>query len=249
MSSISLEAFDANLRGKISQWILPSEETCSLPNGFIDQLISGSAAFQTSILLLSKQDSKAWHLAYPWEMTFVPESSTDWSLLLSILPHLKGPQLIVTSPKLQVPLAFWQKAMTLGQGKTPTFVSLKYISDSTTGNLLPHSIFFPKLDLITDTQFIKIPSIFPVAVQTSIKDLDLRSIYRELRGSGASLCLSLTESRGGVPYTHQVGTFQQNGSTPSYVATWFYPEINGALRLHLSDLRTILRSVTERLAE
>lgn len=248
MNSISLEAFDANLRGRISQWILPSEEVCSLPNGFFDQLISGSAAFQTSILLLSKQDSKSWYLAYPWEMTFIPESSTDWSLILSILQHLKGPQLIVTSPKLQVPPAFWQKCLSFGQGKVPTCVSLKYISDPI-GTLLPHSIFFPKLDLITDTQFIKIPSIFPQAIQQSIKNLDLRSIYRELRGSGASLCLSLIDARVGVPYTHQVGTIQQNGSTPSYVATWFYPEINGALRLHLSDLRTILRTVTERLAE
>ena len=248
MNSISLEAFDANLRGRISQWILPSEDTCSLPNGFFDQLISGSTAFQTSILLLSKQDSKAWHLAYPWEMTFIPESSTDWSLLLSILNHLKGPLLIVACPKLQVPQAFWQKCLTLGQGKVPTCVSLKYISDST-GTLLAHSIFFPKLDLITDTQFIKIPSILPIGVQQSIKDLDLRSIYRELRGSGASLCLSLSESRSSVPYTNQVGT-QQNGiGVPSYLATWFYPEINGALRLHLSDLRTILRTVTERLAE
>jgi hypothetical protein len=247
MNSISLEAFDANLRGRISQWILPSEDICSLPNGFFDQLISGSTAFQTSILLLSKQDSKAWHLAYPWEMTFVPESSTDWSLLLSILQHLKSPHLIVACPKLQVPQAFWQKCLSLGQTKVPTCVSLKYISDLT-GTLVPHYIFFPKLDLITDTQFIKIPSILPQAIQNSIKDLDLRSIYRELRGSGASLCLSLSESRSSVPYTNQVGT-QQNGSTPSYLATWFYPEINGALRLHLSDLRTILRTVTERLAE
>lgn len=248
MNSISLEAFDANLRGRISQWILPSEELSSLPNGFYDQLISGSAQFQTSILLLSKQDSKAWHLAYPWEMTFIPESNTDWSLLLSILQHLKGPVLIVASPKLQVPQAFWQKCMTFTSGKAPTCVSLKHISD-TNGTLMPHSIFFPKLDLITDTQFIKIPSMFPTGVQQSIQALDLRSIYRELRGSGASLCLSLTESRGSVPYTNQVGTIQQNGSTPSYLATWYYPEINGALRLHLSDLRTILRTVTERLAE
>jgi hypothetical protein len=247
MNSISLEAFDANLRGRISQWILPSEEICSLPNGFFDQLISGSAPFQTSILVLSKQDSKAWHLAYPWDMTFIPESSTDWSLLLSILQHLKGPQLVVASPKIQVPQAFWQKCISLGSGKAPTCVSLKYISDSS-GSLMPHSIFFPKLDLITDTQFIKIPSMFHIAIQQSIKDLDLRSIYRELRGSGASLCLSLSESRSSVPYTNQVGT-QQSGGVPTYLATWFYPEINGALRLHLSDLRTILRTVTERLAE
>lgn len=248
MSSISLEAFDANLRGKISQWILPSEETCSLPNGFYDQLISGSAQFQTSILLLSKQDSKAWHLAYPWEMTFIPESNTDWSLLLSILQHLKGPILIVSSPKIQVPQAFWQKCMSFTSAKAPTCVSLKHISD-THGTLMPHSIFFPKLDLITDTQFIKIPTMFPIAIQQSVQALDLRSIYRELRGSGASLCLSLTESRVSIPYTHQVGTIQQSGSTPTYLATWYYPEINGALRIHLSDLRTILRTVTERLAE
>jgi len=247
MSSISLEAFDANLRGRISQWILPSQEFCALPNGFYDQVISGAAAFQTSILLLSKQDSKAWQLAYPWEMTFIPESPTDWSLLLSILQHLKGPHLIVTAPKLQVPQAFWQKCLTISK-VLPTGICLKEINDTTPMTFLPHSIFFPRLDLITDTQFVKIPTMLPQAVQQSVLNLDLRSIYKELRGSGASLCLSLTDSRFGIPSTIG-GNFQQNGSTPSYIATWFYPEINGALRLHLSELRMVLRTITERMAE
>jgi hypothetical protein len=35
---------------------------------------------------------------------------------------------------------------------------------------------------------------------------------------------------------------------PSFNATWFYPESNSALRLNISDLRMILRSITERLA-
>jgi hypothetical protein len=241
MASISLEAFDENLRGRISQWILPSQDFCSLPNGFYDQMISGSAPFLTSILLLSKQDSKAWHLAYPWDMTFVPESPTEWSLLLSILAHLKAPALIVCCPKLQVPPAFLQKCMT-SQKSIPTCVLLKD-SDSSGQGILPHSIFFPKLDLITDTQFIKLASGLPQAIQHYIQTLDLRSIYRELRGSGASLCLSLTDSRFNIALT------QNNSSTASYNATWFYPEINGALRLHISDLRSILRTVTERLAE
>lgn len=247
MNSVSLEAFDANLKGKISQWILPSDESCSLPNGFLDQLISGSSAFQTTILLLSKQDYKAWYLAYPWEMTFIPESNTDWSLILSLIQHLKGPHLIITCPKLQVPPVFWQKCISIGR-TIPTCVSLKYVSDTTIGTILPYSIFFPKLDLITDTQFIKITTAFPQAIQQSIKDLDLRSIYRELRGSGASLCLSITDSRLSIPLTNS-GSIQQNGSMPLYIATWFYPEINSALRLHLSDVRTVLRTVTERLAE
>jgi len=272
MGSISLEAFDANLRGRISQWILPLQDSCCLPNGFYDQIISGSQAFQTSILLLSKQDSKAWHLAYPWELTFTPESPTDWSLLLSIIQHLKGPHLIVTSPKLQVPPAFWQKCLTMSKSP-PTCVCLKDINDSPSQtSFLPYSIFFPKLDLITDTQFIKIPSVLPLAVQQSIQNLDLRSIYKELRGSGASLCLSLMDSRFGSSSNIGGINIQQNGPTsgfpsngfpsngfpsngfpsngfPSYNATWFYPEINGALRLHLSDLRHILRTVTERLYE
>ena len=79
--------------------------------------------------------------------------------------------------------------------------------------------------------------------QQSLSSIDLRSLYRDLRGAGASLCLSFIDSR--VP-----GVFtQSNGSMPLYNAMWFYPEINGALRLHISDLRTILRTVTERLVE
>jgi hypothetical protein len=241
MSSISLEAFDENLRGRISQWILPSQDFCSLPNGFYDQLISGSAPFLTSLLLLSRQDSKAWHLAYPWDMTFIPESPTEWSLLLSILPHLKGPVLIVCCPKLQVPPAFLQKCLTT-QKSIPTCVLLRD-GESNGQSVLPHSIFFPRLDLITDTQFTKMASGLPTPIQHYIQTLDLRSIYRELRGSGASLCLSLIDSR--VNVTSQV---VPNNST-LYNATWFYPEINGALRLHLSELRMVLRTITERMAE
>ena len=247
MASISLEAFDENLRGRISQWILPSKDFCSLPNGFYDQLVSGSSPFLTSILLLSKQDAKAWHLAYPWDMTFIPESPTEWSLLLSMLPHLKGPILIVCCPKLNVPPAFLQKCLT-SQKSIPTCVLLKE-EDTMIQGILPHSIFFPRLDLITDTQFIKLASSLPQQIQHYIQTLDLRSIYRELRGSGACLCLSLIDSRINSGLTSQVYLTQSTGNQPLYNATWFYPEKNGALRLHISDLRSILRTVTERLAE
>ena len=252
MDSISLEAFDSNLRGRISHWILPSPDFCALPNGFQDQLISGSQAFQYSILLLSKQDSKAWHLAYPWDMTFIPESTNDWSLLLSIIGHLKTPLLIVTAPMLQVHASFWQKCMSSPKVSV-TGVCLYHISNPIQATHLPQAIFFPKLDLITDTQFIKIAGILPAMIQQSIQKLDLRSIYRELRGSGASLCLSLTDSRSSSLYTGN-SNFQQNGliptgSMPLYSATWFYPETNGALRLHLSDIRMVLRTVTERMVD
>ena len=242
MASISLEAFDGNPRGKLSLWILPSNDTCALPHGFQDQILSGTPAYQTQILLMSKQDSKSWLLSQSWDMTFTPDSPTDWSLLLSVLQHLKKPILIVTAPKCQAPPAFWQKCQTMTQVVAPTCVILKDIpSDSSTGSILqviPQFVFFPRLDLTTDTQFMKLPSILPLQAQQSIQALDLRSLYRDLRGAGASLCLSLIDSRLTV-----------NGSMPSYNATWFYPEMNGALRLHVSELRTILRTVTERLSE
>jgi len=44
-------------------------------------------------------------------------------------------------------------------------------------------------------------------------------------------------------------SIHQSGTIPSYNATWFYPENNTALRLHLSDLRMILRTATERMAD
>ena len=75
-------------------------------------------------------------------------------------------------------------------------------------------------------------SILHPLVQQSLQKLDLRSLYRELRGAGASLCLSLTDSR-----------------SPEYNSTWFYPEANGALRLQTFELRSVLRTITERLAE
>jgi hypothetical protein len=238
MGSISLEAFDGNLRGRLSLWILPSHDVCALPNGFQDQILSGTSPFQTQVLLMSKHDSKAWLLSQSWDMTFTPDSPTDWSLLLSILQHMKKPILIVTAPKCNAPPAFWQKCQMMSP-QVPTCVILKDIPSDTVTMLqcIPHFVFFPRLDIVTDTQFMKIPSILPLTLQQSIQSLDLRSLYRDLRGAGASLCLSLIDSR--LP----------NGSMPSYNATWFYPEINGALRLHVSELRTIMRTVTERLAD
>ena len=260
MSSISLEAFDANLRGKYTQWVLPSQDFCALPGGFQDQILSGTPAFQTTILLMTKQDSRAWLLAYSWDMSFTPDSPTDWSLMVSVIQHLKKPVLLVTTPRCIAPAAFWQKCL-VGQSQAviPTCVALRDIGSEagvqSPGQPLgqplgqpsgiPHSIFFPKLDLITESQFMEIPSSLPASVQAYIQSLDLRSLYRDLRGSGASLCLSLADSRS----TDNFRGPNQNGTMLLYSAMWFYPETNGALRLHLSDLRMVLRTVTERLAD
>jgi len=247
MASISLEAFDANLRGKYTQWIVPSHEYCTLPSGFQDQILSGTPAFQTSILLLSKQDPRAWLLAYSWDLTFSPELPSDWSLLVSILQHLKKPVLLLTSPNCIAPLAFWQKCLSLNP--SPTCVALRQISEP--GSLyptgIPHVVFYPKLDLITEAQFMKIPSTLPQGVQQYINSLDLRSLYRDLRGAGASICVSLIDSRLSTTLSGISGS--QHSQPPSYSAMWFYPENNAALRLHLSDLRMILRTITERLSD
>lgn len=246
MSSISLEAFDTHLRGKYTQWILPSQDFCALPGGFQDQILSGTPAFQTSILLMGKQDSRAWLLAYSWDMSFTPDSPTDWSLMVSVIQHLKKPVLLVTTPRCMAPAAFWQKCL-VGQSQAliPTCVALRDINMDAGVNGLPHSIFFPKLDLITESQFTKIPSSLPTSLQAYIQSLDLRSLYRDLRGAGASLCLSLADSRS----TDISRGLTQNGTVLPYSAMWFYPETNGALRLHLSDLRMVLRTITERLID
>jgi len=239
MGSISLEAFDTDIRGKYTQWIIPSQESCALPGGFQDQLLSGTPVFQSHILVMSKHDSRAWLLSYSWDMTFTPDTPTEWSLLFSIIQHLKKPTLIVTTPKCIVPAAFLQKSISMPV--SPTCVSLKCIESEQPNQqqCIPHSIFCPRLDTITESQFMKIPSVLPTIFQQSVKSLDLRSLYRDLRGAGASLCLSLIDSR---------STITSSGIIPSFNATWFYPEINTALRLNISDLRMILRTITERLA-
>jgi hypothetical protein len=238
MSSISLEALDVNLRGRYTQWILPSADACALPRGFQDQILSGSQAFQTQILLLSKTDSKAWYLCYPWDMTFIPETPTDWSLILSVIQHLKKPVLIITTPNCHAPDAFWAKLLAF-PAPTPTCCSLVALGAHSAGTLLtaPHTIFFPSLQDLSEEDFLKGAQWILPAAKQCIQSLDLRTLYRELRGAGASLCLSQMDARH-IP-----------GSISQFSAMWFYPEINGALRLHLSDLRSILRTVTERLTD
>lgn len=229
MATISLEAFDANLRGKYVQWLVTSSDNCSLPQGFQDQILSGHPALQTNVLILSKQDAKAWLLAYSWDLTFIPESNTDWSLLLSVLQHMKKPILVVTTPQCKVPDAFWQKCITQSVPAT-TCVALRATA-ADHSNALPTTLFYPPLQEYTEDEFVKFNQTLHPLLKAGLQTLDLRTLYKELRGSGASLCLSQIDSRMG------------------YSPMWFYPEINGALRLHVSDLRKILRTVTERLAE
>lgn len=235
--SISLEAFDAPLRGQYTQWIV-SSETCSLPRGFQDQILSGTPQFATHILLHSKTDSRAWHLCTTWEMTFCPETNTDWGILLSLIGHLRKPVLIVSTPSCKVPDAFWTKVLS-SSNPSPTCCALIALGSqaATVPTAIPHTVFFPGLQDLGEDDFIKGAHGVPTLVRAPLQHLDLRTLYRELRGSGASLCLSQMDAR------HSVGT------SVHFTAMWFYPETNGALRLHLSDLRSILKTITERLSD
>jgi hypothetical protein len=230
MSSLSLEAFDGNLKGKLSQWILPPNSPCILPDGFQDQILHGPTPFQHNILLTTKQESKAWLVAHPWDMVFTPEQPTDWSLFLSIVQQLKRRTLIMTTPKCRAPQALWQK-LSLIQPQVTSAV-LTQLQEDNTAYCIPTTVFFPKLDHVSESQFSSMVSTLHSSITPYIQSLDLRSIYRELRGAGASLCISLTDSRSTV-----------------YHSMWYYPEENGALRLHTSEARMMLRTVTERLAE
>ena len=217
MTTVSLEAFDGSLKGKLSLWILPSDSYC-LPLGFQDQLLSGTDAYGTSIFLFAKTDSKAWYLSYSWNMTFSPETAADWSLLLSLFQHLKKPLLVVSSPSLSVPQAFWQKCMT--GSNSITCIALSYI-DSKPTQIPCHAIFLPSLTRINELQLTE--SLYPF-----IKDIDHRSLYKELRGSGASICLVKLDSK-----------------SLQFTPMWFYPEKNTSLQLDTSEIKLILQTIAD----
>jgi hypothetical protein len=157
-------------------------------------------------------------------MTFSPDSPTDWSLILSVIQHLKKPILIVTTPNTTVPQTFWQKCLT-GAGIV-SGVCLKEIGDLMQSNAhmqAYYAIFFPHLETINEVQLTQCLAPF-------LKDVDHRSLYRELRGSGASICLSIADSKKAQEYTPM----------------WFYPEKNTSLALAPSDLRSALLALSER---
>jgi hypothetical protein len=180
--TITLEAFEANLRGTSILWYLSPHSKPQYPLGFIDQVVTDAPPFAKKILIISQQTPVGWRLVDDWDVVFRPTTGPEWSLLLTYLLNSPKPVLAILAPGCFVPAALLQKL-----NNTITFVAFAYM-DEVSPNLHTatyQSILLPQLSLdiipsISFSQHLGIPS----------PQWNAASVLRDLHGAGASLVVS-----------------------------------------------------------
>jgi hypothetical protein len=180
--TITLEAFEANLRGTSILWYLAPHSKPQYPLGFVDQVVTDAPPFAKKILIISQQTPTGWRLVDDWDVVFRPTTGAEWSLVLTYFNNCPKPVLAVLAPSCFVPAALLQKL-----NNTVTFVAFAYMEDISPNLHMGtyQSILLPPLSLdiipsISFSQLLGIPS----------PQWNAASVLRDLHGAGASLVVS-----------------------------------------------------------
>lgn len=209
MNIIKVDAFESSLHGHHVRWLIPNiNEDTYYPPGFLEQCLTEIPPFQRKILIMDTKACESWKLVDRWDAIFLPQSSNDWSLIITFLQYQPSPTLVILLNE-SVPAAFFTKCRSLkghqGQqgsgGSPPTLIHFQQLTNSNIFKPLPSNmppvmydeIFFPKIkeDTVEILQEILQQSIS----QERMKGLVLKDIFRDLRSSGASLVISYDRTR------------------------------------------------------
>ena len=127
MNIIKVDAFESSLQGRHIRWILPfGSDEAYYPPGFLEQCLTESPPFQRKLLVMDIKSSEAWKFVDRWDAIFLPQSNTDWSLIITYLQHQPTPTLVILLNE-TIPPAFFTKCRGLrGQ---PTLIHFQSISN------------------------------------------------------------------------------------------------------------------------
>ena len=180
--TITLEAFEATLRGTSILWYLAPGAKPQYPQGFSDQVVADAPPFAKKVLIISQQTPTGWRLVDDWDVVFRPTTGPEWSLLLSYLMNCPKPVLSVIAPHCPTPAAFIQKITS-----QITLVCFAHMDEQLSNLHIQtyQSILLPPLSLdlipsISFAQHLLIPS----------PSWNAASVLRDLHGAGASLVVS-----------------------------------------------------------
>ena len=217
--TITLEAFEANLRGTSVLWYLPPGTKPQYPQGFVDQIVTDAPPFAKKVLITGPQTHVGWRLVDDWDVTWRPTTGTEWSILLTYLNNCPKPVLLVIAPGSQIPPAFLQK-MAAGI----TLVTFAIMGEPTVGlNITMYqSILLPplNLDLIPSLSFVQHLGIPNPSWNAS-------SVLRDLHGAGASLVVSSVGDRQGQKQYY-----------------WYYTSKNQHTPWNLTQVQNYLTALT-----
>lgn len=216
MSVVQVDAFETPLHGRHIRWFVPSRTALvGFPPGFEEQINTESPPYKQRMLIMSPKCSEAWKLFEKWDAVFVPHTSVDWSLILTWLQKIPPTTLVVLSPDLAVPLAFFQKCKQLQT--QPTLIHFQYIHNEPyrpLQQIVYDDTFFPQLsEQFLDT----VQGILQSALSADIlQKLVLKDVLNDLRAADAALVISYDTRRQGGLYWYYV---TEQKETPSQLLT------------------------------
>lgn len=215
--TITLEAFESQLRGTSILWYIPQKATPQYPPGFIDQIVTDDKPFSKKILIMSPNTPVGWRLIDDFDVIMRPTTGTDWSVLLSVLNNSAKPVLVIIAPYTYAPTALLQR---LPQGIT--FVSIKYLDESNTSPQTYQTVLLPQLslDLVPSISFLHhfgIPN----------PSWNISTVLKDLHGAGASIVAS---SIGDRLVQKQ---FYWYYTTNNQNSTWNLPQIQSILSVFI----------------
>jgi hypothetical protein len=188
---VQLEAFEAPLRGRRIRWFLAPGAPVTYPPGFQEQCFIESPPFQRRILLTTHASSEAWKLVDRWDSVFVPSTAQDWSLILTVALNQPPPSLIIATPEVRVPPAFFQRCQATG-AKAPTIVCFQTLQlPLQQAPVTMDATFFPPFKTMDDALMEATQAALQQLVSSDImQNFVLKDAMRDLRSAGATIVIS-----------------------------------------------------------
>ncbi len=188
---VQLEAFEAPLRNKRIRWFLSPNQPTTYPPGFQEQLFLETPPFQRRILLTTSSSSEAWKLVDRWDAILLLHTSADWSLALTVCMNQPAPALIIMTPELKPPPAFFTKCQTLG-AKAPTLVHFQTLQlPIPSASITFDATFFPPSKSFDDTTLEATQAVlYQILSSTILRNFVLQDAIRDLKGAGASIVVT-----------------------------------------------------------
>jgi len=189
MSVVALEAFEHNLRGKRTVWLLPTNQEIEFPPGFTEQILSENPPFQRKILIVSLKSSESWRYIDLWDIILTIHTNQDWSLALTQILYQPNPCLVCTAPEVNVPPVVIQKITNTRHDIRPSLVQFKNLTFDAS-ILTADAVVFPKVS--TDTE---VDIVYNFIQHTSTEHAKqtkqvIKDILRDTRSAGAGLIIS-----------------------------------------------------------
>jgi hypothetical protein len=210
-SVVSLEAFEANLRGTISVWYL-KDGTPSHGPGFADQIYTETPPIQRKILLAGPHVSQAWLVVDSWDIVYKAGSQQDWSVILAILQNQTVPFLVCSTPDLRIPPVFFQK---LAQKPNPrmTFIAYTVLGTKDAAAIPAHTHFFPSISPLDSLQIEQLDGV--IKTYTGASPFNIKEALKDIYSAQAGLVVSRLESTHYSVYWYYAAGGAKKGGTGS----------------------------------